>query len=339
VSIEKAIGQLRKKKKREQSKRGSVAECEAGESTDGDTPDELALENLAFSCDDMAVAEAAKAPESKLPSESILDKNPALSETNSISAKKKPSSEESLNERVSLNYAELNRLGFITPTYNIENLEEEYRIIKRPIIMNAFAKGAAPVLFGNLVMITSALPGEGKSYTSMNLAMSMAMEMDSTVLLIDGDVIRASTSKMLGIDNRPGLTDLLEGKEEGIENVILSTDNPKLKIIPAGRRQTHSTELLASDLMGEIAKELSSRYSDRIILFDAPPLLATTEAIVLTHIMGQIIMVVEAGSSKKDEVKAALSTIDEEKVVGLILNKSRKNASGSYGGYYGGYGS
>ena len=247
------------------------------------------------------------------------------------------SEEPAFKNRIDLDYDALHALGFITPKHKVERLEEEYRVLKRPILMNALGKGAAPVAKGNLVMVTSAMPGEGKSFTALNLAISMAMELDSTVLLVDGDVIRASLSKTLNVDDRVGLTDILEGKIQGLENVIISTDNPKLKIIPAGRRQTYSTELLASDLMGRVAEELSSRYPDRIILFDAPPLLATTEATVLTHIMGQILVVVEAGKCKMPEIKAALSRIEEQKVVGLVLNKSRKNAAGYYGGYYGGY--
>ncbi|MCF6281037.1 MAG: XrtA-associated tyrosine autokinase [Candidatus Polarisedimenticolaceae bacterium] len=240
--------------------------------------------------------------------------------------------------KIALDYDKLHELGFITPIYRVPHLEEEYRVLKRPILKNAFGKGAAPVPNGNLVMITSALPGEGKSFTTLNLAMSMAMEMDSTVLLVDGDVIRASLSTILNVDNHVGLTDLLEGKAQGLEEVIVSTDNPKLKILPSGRRKTYSTELLASDRMARIAKELSTRYPDRIILFDAPPLLVTTEAVVLTHIMGQVLVVVEAGKSKTDEVNAALAGIDRDRVVGLVLNKSRKSASGGYyDGYYGNY--
>jgi receptor protein-tyrosine kinase len=319
-SIEKAIGRLQKKNEKERSVKSPSSKSE----------DEiLGVEKIATHPDVSDALDNTKDAHFKETTE-VVDK---LVDTHAA-----PVGEPSKNTQITLDYDNLNKLGFITPKYEIGNLEEEYRSIKRPILRNAFGKGAAPVPFGNLVMVTSALPGEGKSFTSLNLAMSMAMERDSTVLLIDGDVIRASVSKMLGVENSLGLTDLLEGKEGGVESVILSTDNPKLKIIPAGSRQTYSTELIASDMMGELAKELSSRYSDRIILFDAPPLLATTEAVVLTHIMGQIIVVVEAGKSIKDEVKAALSEIDDEKVVGLILNKSRKGGVGSYGGYYGGYG-
>ena len=138
--------------------------------------------------------------------------------------------------QVNLDYDALHALGFITPKHRDENLEEQYRILKRPILMNAFGKGAAPVPGGNLVMVTSAMPGEGKSFTAMNLAISMAKELDSTVLLVDGDTIRASLSKILNVHEKIGLTDLLEEKVQGLEEVILSTDNPKLKIIPAGLR-------------------------------------------------------------------------------------------------------
>ena len=256
---------------------------------------------------------------------------------NNIDEREDTKEDAGLINQVSLDYDALHELGLITPKHRVDHLEEEYRILKRPILMNAFGKGAALVQKGNLVMVTSAMPGEGKSFTATNLAMSMATELDSTVLLVDGDVIRASLSKTLNVNDKVGLTDLLEEKVSGLEEVIISTQNPKLKIIPAGLRQSYSTELLASDRMRCFAEELSSRYPDRIILFDAPPLLATTEAVVLTHIMGQVLVVVEAGKSKMDETKAALSKIDQRNVVGLVLNKSRKDARGYYGGYYGGY--
>ncbi len=279
--------------------------------------------------------------EEAFPEEGCLDRSPTFTKDQVVSDRGEETSvknkSKSQNKHITLDYVALEQLGFITPVHKIEYLEEEYRVIKRPVLMNAFGKGAAPVPKGNLVMVTSSMPEEGKTFTSFNLAMSMASELDLTVLLVDGDVIRASLSKTLNVEGYAGLTDILEGKAEGIEEVILSTDNPKLKIIPAGRRQSYSTELLASDRMAYIAEELSARYPDRIIIFDAPPLLATTEATVLVNLMGQILLVVEAGKSKMHEVKAALSNISDDKVVGLILNKSRKNAAGYYGGYYGGY--
>jgi exopolysaccharide/PEP-CTERM locus tyrosine autokinase len=236
-----------------------------------------------------------------------------------------------------LDLIKLKQAGYLTPGSDNKRLADEYRIIKRPLLHNAFGKGAAPVEKGNLIAITSAYSGEGKTFTSLNLALSIAMELDTTILLIDTDVIKMSLTKMLGLQNEPGLIDILQDRSKDPGDVILSTDIPGLKIIPAGSHHERPTELLASVNMRKITRELSERYSDRIIVFDAPPLLATTEASVVTHLMGQVMLVVEAGSTPDDAIKNAVAQLDtDKKVVGMILNKSRYSKGSGYdGGYYG----
>ena len=207
--------------------------------------------------------------------------------------------------------------------------------------MNALGKGAAPVEWGNLIGVTSSLPGEGKTYTALNLALSMATELNSTILLIDGDILRASLSTLLGIERNRGLTDLLIDPTIQIRDVLIPTQLPKLKIIASGTRSDNSTELLSSNGMERLVKELGQRYADRIILFDTPPLLATNEARVLIHLFGQVVMVVEAGKTSLDALKDSLSHISDSKVVGMVLNKTNnrfgKGGYGGYGGYSGGY--
>src|SRR5206468_7896557 len=167
-------------------------------------------------------------------------------------------------------------------------------VVKRPIIRNALERGETKVRNGNLVMVTSAIPSEGKTFTSINLAMSMAMEYDSRVLLVDGDVAHPSFPAMLGTPHAPGLLDLLTREEIDVSDALVKTNVERLTLLPAGSRQRRSTELLASEQMAALLRELSSRYPDRIIIFDSPPLLATTEARVLATHMGQIVMVVAA---------------------------------------------
>ena len=230
---------------------------------------------------------------------------------------------------------------YLIPGCTNRTLSEEYRSIKRPVIMNALGKGAAPVDRGNLIGITSSIPGEGKTYTTLNLALSMAVELNSTILLIDGDILRSSLSNLLGIEKNRGLTDLLTDPATQIRDVLISTQLPKLKIIAAGTRFDNSTELLASDGMERLVNELGQRYSDRIILFDTPPLLATNEARVLMHLMGQVLMVVEAGKTSLEALKDSLSHISDNKVVGIVLNKTNNRFGiggyGGYGAYAGGY--
>jgi len=236
------------------------------------------------------------------------------------------------------NYDALSRQGFVTPKGDRNITAEEYRSLKRPLLMNAFGKGAVPVPRGNLVMIVSSLPAEGKTFSALNLAMSMAMERDKTVLLVDSDVVKLSLTKLLGLEGRPGLLDALGNADTTIGDVIINTDLPNLSIVPAGKSRMNSTELLASEAMERICDELSSRYPDRIVLFDAPPILLTNEARVLSHQMGQILLVVEAGRTLQNVVTEALSYLDENKVIGLLLNKTRKAFRNEfYGGsdYYG----
>lgn len=238
-----------------------------------------------------------------------------------------------------LNMKSLEAQGYLTPDSLRSQAAEEYRMIKRPLLMNALGKGVVPVDRGNIIMVTSALPGEGKTFNALNLAMSMAMELDSTVLLVDADVVKPALSRTLGLDNRPGLTDVLIDSKVDLSDVIVGTDLPKLKVIPAGRTHSHSTELLASEQMQRIANELSQRYPDRIILLDTPPLLVTSQASVLTHLVGQILLVVEAGRTPHSAVTEAVSLLDSSKVIGVTLNKGGRSLSRDYyGGYYGYYG-
>lgn len=235
-----------------------------------------------------------------------------------------------------LDFRKLDESGFLTPMTRRRKLSEEYRILKRPVLMNAFSKGAAPVENGNLVVVTSAKAGEGKTYTAFNLAISMAMEMDTTVLLVDADVIKTSLSHQLGLGDEKGLMDLLNKSIGDVSEVILATDIPRLKILPAGKLPANPTELLSSKRMLELTRELASRYPDRVILFDAPPILETTEASAVIDLMGQVLVVVESSATTTDIIQAAVNQIDPQKVIGMILNKNRyAGASHYYGGYYG----
>jgi protein-tyrosine kinase len=246
----------------------------------------------------------------------------------------KKSRTRSENATIELDYKVLAEMGYAVPGSDNKQLLEEYRIIKRPVVLNAFGKGAAPIEHGNLVSIASSLPSEGKSFTALNLGLSISTEMDATVLLIDGDVIKASLSRQIGVENRRGLIDLLEDPNCDVSDVLLNTQNPKLKLIPAGTSSSKSTELLASQAMERLLNELAERYPDRIILFDSPPILATSEARVLNHLMGQILLVVEAGQTPVNAVKDSLSRLNQDKAIGLILNKARNSKVGHYYGTY-----
>jgi len=239
---------------------------------------------------------------------------------------------------IHLHLESLRLRGFVSPDGERSQIAQEFRIIKRPLLANAFGRGTSPVRNGKRVMITSALPGEGKSFCAINLALSIAAERDHKVLLVDADVARPSLPRELGIEVDRGLMDCLADESADLAALILDTDVEKLSLLPAGRTHAHTTELLASEAMSRLLENLSTRFPDTLIVFDSPPLLPTTEARVLAAHMGQILVVVEAGRSPRDSVETALAMVSDCEVVGLVLNKSRIAKAGYYGGYGYGYG-
>ena len=242
-------------------------------------------------------------------------------------------------QQVTLDLDALSAANIITPNAPRSHTADQFRVIKRPLLVNAKGMGTTALNHGNLIMVTSALVGEGKSFTSINLAMSIAMELDNTVMLVDADVARPSVLRMLGLPGSPGLLDLLEGKAD-MASVLLKTNVEKLTILPSGTPHPRATELLASDAMRLLLDDMAQRYSDRIIVFDSPPLLLTTESRVLATQMGQVVMVVNADKTLQADVQHALSTIKSCSHINLVLNKARGDFAGVYGRGYGyGYGS
>jgi exopolysaccharide/PEP-CTERM locus tyrosine autokinase len=236
---------------------------------------------------------------------------------------------------VDINLARLHQLGMVTQEGGRTAVAEDFRLIKRPLLRNARGSDEAPAIHhGNLIVVTSAMPGEGKTYCAVNLAMSIAMEMDMTVLLVDADVARPSVLKVLGLPPEPGLMDILLRDQTELADVILKTNVPTLSILPAGRANKHATELLASRSMGRLLSEIAERYADRIIIFDSPPLLMTTEASVLATHMGQVLMVVESERTTQHAVKEALRHIEQCANVNLVYNKSTAFPGSEYHGYY-----
>ena len=257
--------------------------------------------------------------------------NPATAATLSP----QPSTELPRSRRVHLNPKVMAASRLLTPDALRSQMAEEYRIIKRPLIDNAKGKGAAPIRNGNLIMVSSALPQEGKSFTALNLAISIAAELNSTVLLVDADVARPSVLNLLGLPPSPGLLDVLTNDVSDVSDVLLRTSIENLSILPGGTAKEHATELLASEAMRKLLSEMGQRYADRIIIFDSPPLLLTTEARALAVHMGQIVLVVRAEHTSHAEVKQALAAIESCPVKLLLLNQASTQASDGYGYGYG----
>lgn len=235
--------------------------------------------------------------------------------------------------QVKIDLARLESMGIITPQNARSAVAEEYRVIKRPLLRNAAGKGVANIEHPNLIMVTSSVPNEGKSFTAINLAISMAMELERTVLLIDADVARPSVLSRLGLPPSRGLMDILFEKST-LSEAMLQTNIEKFSILPAGTPDKRSTEMLASQAMMDLLRSIATHHANRIVIFDSPPLLATTEARVLATHMGQIVMVVEAEKTIQGVVKEALATIENCPVKYMVLNKISKSSEVNYYGDY-----
>jgi exopolysaccharide/PEP-CTERM locus tyrosine autokinase len=216
-------------------------------------------------------------------------------------------------------------------------LRDEMRRIKWPVLENAFGPQRDIIPRGNVVMVTSALAGEGKTFTTINLAMSIAAERDIDVLLIDADIAKPHVSKVFGLDERPGVIDYLAGDLDSISDVIFGTDIPGLAVLPAGRHDEHASELIASATMSDFVSELNDRFARTIILFDTSPLLETNESQVLLRLAGQVLFVVAASKAPQPAVQEAVDLLGEDAVVNVIFNRVRSllKQKYRYGGYYG----
>lgn len=218
--------------------------------------------------------------------------------------------------------ARLRQQSLIAPDGERSAITETFRQIKRTILTSAASAtaGAPPA---NLVMVTSASPGEGKTFCSINLAISIALEVNRTVLLVDADVAKPGVLQTLGLQAGKGLMNVLLDRRIDLAQVLVKTDIGRLSLVPVGTAHRHATELLASDAMRELLREMAERYRDRIVIFDSPPLLAASEAGVLASQMGQIVVVVEAGKTAETALRDALGLIDASRVTGLLLNKGK----------------
>ncbi|MFN0185519.1 MAG: chromosome partitioning ATPase [Aquabacterium sp.] len=229
----------------------------------------------------------------------------------------------------------LHDAGILVPGQVRSALAEQFRHLKRPLLRNARSNAEGPEHPGTLIQVTSALPGEGKTYCAINLAMSMAMEVDTGVILVDADVIRPSVFARLGVESTaPGLLDLLTRTDLALPDALISTNVPKLTLMGAGNPSLRSTELLASAAMDRLLRQLATEYADHVVIFDAPPLLLTSESVVLASKVGQVVMVVESGATRQDSVREAFVALRHCPVVLSVLNKCDEQTGKGRYGYY-----
>ena len=239
--------------------------------------------------------------------------------------------------REQIDFARMKEMGYITPDQEPSRLAEEFRIIKRQVLLKAFAVGDNAIRNGNLILVTSAQPREGKTFCAVNLAMSIASERDLTVLLVDADVARPSILTAFGLPESQGLVDFILDENVELSDCLIRTNIDNLSILPAGRAHPLATELLASERMGDIVQEISQRYPDRVVIFDSSPVLANSAPGVLAMHVGQVLFVTEADRTRETQMQESLTLLNGCKNISLLLNKSPffggKEKFGSYYGY------
>ena len=272
-----------------------------------------------------AVAEPVPASPSSEPADSLVSAQAALADNKAAS------------QFINIDLDSLSKRNFVAKATERKLIYEEYRVIKRKLINNAFGPLSSSLKNPNLILVSSSRPGEGKTFTSVNLALSIALEQDKTVLLVDADVLRPNVSRTLEISVPRGLTDYLSSDSVDVTDIMYSTNVERLKLIAAGKPHHLSTELLASDKMAALVDEFASRYPDRIVIFDAPPLLGVNETSVLAGMCGQAVIVLEENKTKLNELEKAISMLPPDLATGFVINKAHYSRDKGYGYGYGYY--
>jgi len=227
--------------------------------------------------------------------------------------------------------------GLIEPDGPVTGLLEEFRIIKRQLLLTAAESraGRGPAR-GERILVCSALPGEGKTFCSVNLALSMAAEKDTEVLLVDADFAKPSVLSTLGLPGGPGLLDALADPRLAVEDCIQGTDIAGLFVLPAGNATGNDTELLASARTVQVLDRLTARTPGRIVIFDSSPVLAASPASALALHVGQAVLVVRADMTSEAALRDAVGLLSGCEDIKLLLNAAHFSPSGRrFGTYYG----
>lgn len=240
---------------------------------------------------------------------------------------------------VALSVEDLRSAGRLPPADAAEQVEEEFRRVKWPLLKAITGRGDSAPARNNVILVTSALPGEGKTFTSLNLALSIVRDREMRVILVDGDVARPGLTPSLGLEGRPGLNDVLDDVSLDVNSVTYRTDVEGLFFVPAGKWHEHSPEFFAGSRMPWVIESLSRRVGNGVIVLDSPPLLSTNEAQVVTRYVGQVLLVVQADSTEHRAVQDAIALIDKSVITRAVLNRVEESTvSKYYGQYYYGYG-
>lgn len=233
----------------------------------------------------------------------------------------------------SLDWEQLAADGLLDPEGPPTGLSEEFRIIKRQLLAQAFAHGGS--LRDRLVLISSAHPGDGKTWTATNLALSLSVESDIDVLLIDGDFGKPSLCNRLGLPDGPGFMDALVDPSLDVADLVVRTDLPSLAVLRAGRQLHNDTEVLASERTSALLDSLVRGHPRRIVLFDSPPALAASAASELARHVGMVMLVVRADRTSDAALRDAVQLLSACPNIQAVLNGVKFSSSGrKFGAYY-----
>jgi protein-tyrosine kinase len=242
-------------------------------------------------------------------------------------------------QTLQINREQLRIEGMLPAVSQERELSNQFRAIKRPLVDFATQPPTEGNTSRRTLMVASALPGDGKTFTSLNLALSLALEKDLHVLLVDADVPKPHLTTTFGLTRSMGLLDAVTDGARRIQDLIVPTDIPHLDFLPAGTLRENATELLASARMDEVVERLAAIYEHGIVVFDSPPILLTNESRALAALLGQIVLVIRAGQTPQQAVRDAIQIVGAERNISLILNQADlKGAMGYYYGYGYGYG-
>lgn len=232
---------------------------------------------------------------------------------------------------VILDRSRLADCGIAVPSSERSRTVEEFRLVKRNLMASRSADAREDERESRVIMVTSARPGEGKTFVSLNLALAFASERDVKALLVDVDTHHSAVRSMLGIPGTAGIVDVVAGHLD-LAEVLVRTSNPNLLVLPAGRGGPHVPELFSSNRMGALMAELIGRFPDRFIILDTPPCMVNSDAATLAPLVGQIVFVVEAHRTQQDEIEAGLAQLGSCPRISLLLNKG-ESASAHFGSY------
>ena len=229
--------------------------------------------------------------------------------------------------------AAFGKAGLIDAKAARNRVSEEFRLVQGQILRAAFAQPGGEAGFTNLLMVTSARPKEGKTFTALNLAASIARQGDRQVLLVDADAKNGSLGDTLGLAHSPGLLDLALAPTMDPLALLRSTEIGMLSLLPVGQQRGERPELFASDQMIRAMQNLGRRFADRLVILDVAPCLSTSDPATLAPMVGQILFVIEAERTQRDEVEASLDLIQTCPTITLLLNKVQMSTPRSFGVY------